>query len=64
MPPKSTEEVMADMEAAAQAAKTEYEQWYANLMPAERKAVDELAAWFQRWFMAAGYKRLGKILKS
>lgn len=45
-----------EMDAAAEEAKNEIEGWSAAATGAE------LAAWYARWYLKAGHKRLGRIL--
>lgn len=47
--------VLAKMDEAAE----EAEKDLANL---DQKAVEVLAAWWLKWFMTAGHKRLGRIM--
>lgn len=47
--------VLADMDAAAE----EAEKDLATLDPA---AVELIAAWWSKWYMKAGHKRLGRIM--
>jgi uncharacterized protein YehS (DUF1456 family) len=51
--PKSSVEIMAEMEEAAAKAAVEFQvTWTA----------EQVAAWMKKWYMTAGYKRLSKIL--
>ena len=54
----SADELMEAMDAAAFLAKQELEQ-IAKENPA---AVRTMAAWWNRWYLKAGHKRLGRVL--
>jgi len=47
--------VLAEMDAAAEQAEKEL----ANL---DQEAVKAVAAWWSKWFMKAGHKRLGRLM--
>jgi len=47
--------VLAKMDAAAEEAEKE-------LATLDRKAVEILAAWWLKWYITAGHKRLGRLL--
>jgi hypothetical protein len=56
MPPKkSVDELMAEMNQAAVDAQN-------NLVNVDPKAVEAVAAWWKKWYLKAGHKRLGRIL--
>jgi len=55
MEKKSKEEIMREMDAAADEAAVE-------LTGLDQTAVKLVASWMKRWYMKAGYKRLGRIL--
>ena len=56
---KTTEEVMGEMEANAEAAKADFDIATINASPDPVKAV---GTWMKRWYLKAGYKRLSRIL--
>jgi hypothetical protein len=47
--------VLAEMDAAAQEAEKE-------LVTLDQTAVQTIAAWWSKWYMKAGHKRLGRIM--
>ncbi len=47
--------VLAKMDAAAEEAEKE-------LATLDQKAVEVLAAWWLKWYITAGHKRLGRLL--
>lgn len=47
--------VLAKMDAAAEEAEKE-------LATLDQKAVEALAAWWLKWYVTAGHKRLGRLL--
>jgi hypothetical protein len=47
--------VLAKMDAAAEEAER-------DLASLDQKAVEALAAWWLKWYMTAGHKRLGRLL--
>ena len=47
--------VLAKMDAAAEEAEKDLENF-------DRAAVETLAAWWLKWYMKAGHKRLGRIM--
>lgn len=47
--------VLAQMDAAAEEAEK-------DLATLDRAAVQTIAAWWSKWFMKAGHKRLGRIM--
>jgi hypothetical protein len=47
--------VLAEMDAAAKEAEKE-------LATLDQAAVQTIAAWWSKWFMKAGHKRLGRIM--
>ncbi len=51
------EELLANMDKAASQAKEEFE-----TLPAEVKI--EFARWMRKWYLKAGYRRLGRIVVS
>lgn len=57
-----TDEDKAKMDAAGDKAREAFDSLLGSLGHAEAEAVDQLIAWFAAHYMAAGYKRLGKIL--
>lgn len=52
----------AAFDQAAQAAEKELLAWLATLEPDQVAAVGHIAAWWEKWFMVAGHKRLGRVL--
>ena len=56
---KSTEDIMAEMEANAEAAKADLDVAAINASPDPVKAV---GTWMKRWYLKAGYKRLSRML--
>jgi hypothetical protein len=49
------EDVLVKMDAAAEEAEK-------DLGSLDRAAVEALAAWWQKWYMKAGHKRIGRIM--
>jgi hypothetical protein len=47
--------VLAEMDAAAREAEK-------DLATLDQAAVETVAAWWSKWFMKAGHKRLGRIM--
>jgi hypothetical protein len=47
--------VLAEMDAAAREAEK-------DLATIDQAAVETIAAWWLKWYMAAGHKRLGRLL--
>jgi hypothetical protein len=47
--------VLAEMDAAAEEAER-------DLVTLDRAAVETIAAWWLKWYMKAGHKRLGRIM--
>ena len=47
--------VLAKMDEAAEEAEK-------DLVSIDQKAVEALAAWWLKWYMTAGHKRLGRIM--
>jgi hypothetical protein len=47
--------VLAEMDAAAEEAER-------DLATLDRAAVETIAAWWLKWYMKAGHKRLGRIM--
>jgi hypothetical protein len=47
--------VLAEMDAAAKEAEK-------DLATLDQAAVEAVAAWWSKWYMAAGHKRLGRLL--
>lgn len=54
---KTQEEILRGMDEAAEKAKEEFSQ-----LPAQTKKL--AAAWVRKWYLKAGYKRLGRFLVS
>jgi len=52
---KTKEEILKDMDEAAEKAKEDF-----NTLPEETKKL--AAAWVKKWYMKAGYKRLGRFM--
>jgi len=52
---KTPEEIMAGMDEAAKLAKDEFEKF-----PDETKKI--IASWLRKWYLKAGYRRLGRQL--
>jgi len=48
-------DVLAKMDAAAEEAEK-------DLATLDRAAIEAVAAWWLKWFMKAGHKRLGRIM--
>lgn len=48
-------DVLAKMDAAAEEAEK-------DLGTLDRAAIDAIAAWWLKWYMTAGHKRLGRIM--
>ena len=48
-------DVLAKMDAAAEEAEK-------NLATLDQAAVETIAAWWLKWYMTAGHKRLGRIM--
>lgn len=64
-PAKTKAEVLAEMDAYAEEAKTEFEDIKANTDNATFEATHGLIAeWWEHWFRTAGHKRLAYILMS
>ncbi len=62
-PAKSKGEVLAQMNADAELAREDLNQIRANSDKATFEAIQGLiAAWWERWFLKAGHKRLAYIL--
>ncbi len=47
--------VLAEMDAAAEEAEK-------DLVTLDQAAVEVIAAWWSKWYMKAGHKRLGRIM--
>ena len=52
---ESKGDLLAEMDAAAQEAEKE-------LATLDQAAVKTLAAWWQKWYLKAGHKRLGRLM--
>ncbi len=52
---KTPEEIMAGMDEAARQAKSEF-----DLFPEDTKKI--IASWLRKWYLKAGYRRLGRLL--
>lgn len=52
---KTPEEIMAGMDEAAKLAKDEF-----VLFPEDTKKI--IASWLRKWYLKAGYRRLGRLL--
>jgi len=52
---KTSEEILAGMDDAARQAKDDFDH-----LPDETKKI--VAAWLRKWYLKAGYRRLGRIL--
>lgn len=46
---------------AAIKARAEFNQMVEKFTPEQKAAVTQLQGWWQKWFMTAGHKRLGRI---
>lgn len=49
---------------AAASAQTELQETIKGMSPEQRKAVDQIQAWWKKWYTEAGHKRLGRIINS
>jgi len=56
---KTTEEVMAAMDASAALARKDLDCKAINKSPDAVKGIDN---WMKKWYLSAGYKRLSQIL--
>lgn len=60
---KTIDENLAMMDEAAAAARIDLEQLTASFSAEHRVGAESLVQWYQRHFMQAGHKRLGRLLK-
>lgn len=47
---------------AASEAKEEWEKLIDSMNPEQRTAVGVVITWWQKWYMSAGHKRLGRVI--
>ena len=57
------DEALAKMDAAAKEAEEKLKVLLENMNPEQRRGADQMIVWFKDNYLAAGYKRLGRILK-
>ena len=55
-------EDMAAFDLAAEKAETDLKELIKTLTPEQLQGALMLAAWWKKWFMLAGHKRLGRIV--
>ncbi len=59
----SKEKTLAKMDTAAKEAETKLEALLDNMDSGQKEGAQKTILWFKDNYMAAGYKRLGRILK-
>ncbi len=54
--------VMRGMDSAAEEAEAQLDVMLSDMTPEEKQIVQNIAVWFSQHYIAAGYKRLAKVL--
>lgn len=60
---ETKEKTLAKMDVAAEEAKTKLGKLLDNMNPEQKEGAQKIIIWFKDNYMAAGYKRLGRIMK-